>query len=385
MTLDAFDRAAVSARLLGHWFNFTTGHGLFSADAVDDGTRLLLHHLPETAPLRVLDMGCGYGALGLPVAARFPEADVLLADRDLLAVEYAGRNALAHGLGRVCCQGSLGYRDVVGADFDWVLCNVPARIGAEGVAYLVGEGARRLRPGGELRVVVIRDLVPVVAGLEALRGWRVRRVAEGARHAVFALGPLPSAAADHEALYRRDEVCVAAEGAPLRLERPHDISEDPSHLAEGLPLLLECLPKSPKGSVLCHRGGYGATAVALARRGAAVEAADRDLLALAYTARNARRLGAAVGLRPACWLGDALGEGAPWDLLVAEINTTAGEAVARCELALAPARARQVLWLGLSKWVKGLLKSPGAPAVLATRGAWCVLRQSGATPRKPSS
>src|SRR4051812_6838423 len=61
---------SVAAELLGRRFRFQTAPGLFSTDRIDDGTRLLLAHLPETAPATVLDVGCGYGALGLPVAAR---------------------------------------------------------------------------------------------------------------------------------------------------------------------------------------------------------------------------------------------------------------------------------------------------------------------------
>src|SRR5438552_4053498 len=99
----------VPAELLGRTFRFTTAPGLFSADRVDDGTRLLLDHLPTGVPSSVLDLGCGYGALGLPVAAKFDGARVVLVDRDTLAVEFSRRNAEAHRLSNVVTLPSLGY------------------------------------------------------------------------------------------------------------------------------------------------------------------------------------------------------------------------------------------------------------------------------------
>ncbi|MBI4603932.1 MAG: methyltransferase, partial [Planctomycetes bacterium] len=53
---------------------------LFSTAYVDPGTRLLLETLPERGPASFLDLGCGYGALGLAVAARYPGGRGLLAD-----------------------------------------------------------------------------------------------------------------------------------------------------------------------------------------------------------------------------------------------------------------------------------------------------------------
>lgn len=383
----AFNRTRISATLLDHSFAFATGHGLFSADRVDDGTLLLLDHLPPKAPESVLDMGCGYGALGLPVAAAFPGARMVLVDRDLLAVEYARFNAVEHTLDNVTAHGSLGYRDVQGQRFDWVLCNVPARIGPRAVAYLMGGGARCLAPGGELRVVVIRDLGPVVERMASERHWPVRKAADGARHVVYCMDALETGEDEHEALYLRDTVTVEAEGVRLSLDRPHDLSEEHSHRTEGLPLLMDCLPRKPTGRVVCHRCGYGAASVVLAQRGAQVVVADRDLLALVYTRRNAQRLGVRVEERAVPWLSAAFtGETGRVEWLVGEVNTTAGEDVARAEMAEAHLHARQMLWLCLGKWARSLLKStskpiPGMPTVLATRGAYCVMRQSGVSGR----
>src|SRR5690606_3714524 len=120
-------------------------------------------------PSSVLDLGCGWGALGLPIARAYADAACLLVDRDALAAHWSALNARSMGLANVVARPSLGYRDVEGR-FDWVLCNVPARIGAQAIEYIVGAGAALLSEAGELRVVVIRDLDPVMEAIAACTG-----------------------------------------------------------------------------------------------------------------------------------------------------------------------------------------------------------------------
>ena len=117
-------------KALGQTLALDVPWDVFASQAIDEGTLLLLQHLPEGEPRSVLDLGCGYGALGLPVAMRWPEARCLLVDRDLLAVAASAHNARALGLGNVEVRPGLGYRELAGERFDWVLCNVPARIGS---------------------------------------------------------------------------------------------------------------------------------------------------------------------------------------------------------------------------------------------------------------
>lgn len=360
----------VHARLLGHDFRFLAHEGLFSADRVDDGTRLLLAHLPQSAPGSVLDVGCGYGALGLPIAAAHPAARCLLVDRDLLAVAHSARNAASHGLGNVRAVGSLGYRDLGNETFDWIVCNVPARIGRAAIEYLLGGGASRLNAGGELRVVVINELGPVVESVAAGRGWDVRLAAAGERHKVYAQRPAQVSIDDHEELYRLDAVRVGAEA----FDRPHDVNEDAGHLREGVPLLLDCLPRTP-GRTLTWRAGYGPVPLLLAQRGARVVAADRDLLQLAFARRNATAHGLAIDPLPR----PDFGAPERFDLVVGELHASAGIETLGLELAASKVRldkGGQALWLGLAKTLKALAGPLGATrgTTVATRGAYSVVR-----------
>ena len=287
---------------------------VFATQRIDDGSLLLLQHLPDGEPGSVLDLGCGYGALGLPVAARWPGARALLIDRDLLAVAAAAHNARALGLANATVRPGLGYRGL-GQSFDWVLCNVPARIGPNAIRYLV-EGGRAL---GEVRIVVIRDLQPQVDAIEG-----TRRIALGPRHAVYAASPKPGPLPDDASVYARDQTRFF----DLALDRPHDASEDPDHAAR-LAVLADALPRAAPGSVLCFRSGYGALPLFAKRRwpAARVVAQDRDLLDTDFLRRNARALGLEVEVREALFPGE--GEFA---LVLGELSASAGEAVAAREL-----------------------------------------------------
>jgi 16S rRNA (guanine1207-N2)-methyltransferase len=381
----ALDHAVVTVPHLARSLRLATGHGLFSADRLDDGTRLLLAHLPAAleraeADVDVLDLGCGYGALGLPIAATRPNARVLLVDRDLVAVAYAARNAETLGLTNARCEGGLGLRDLAAdARFDVVLCNVPARLGDAAIAHLFESGAARLRPGGTLHAVVIRDLGPVVARVVPA----AREVARGARHVVVALdeGPITTSAASTDVSpYVRDTITV--EGT--RLTRPHDLGEDASHLREALPVLCDVLPRDCTGRrALVVRGGYGAIGLTLAARGAEVIAADRDLLATAFTRLNASQLGLRIDTREVAWLPEAAREDERFELVVAEVSDTAGTAATLREITSVRKRLAprgEALWLTRTKHVAPLvaaLEPHGrAPRPLATRGAFTVLRDA---------
>jgi 16S rRNA G1207 methylase RsmC len=78
--------------------NFQTTWGLFSPRGIDEGTRLLLNYLEVGESDTILDIGCGYGPLGLAMGRVAHKGEVHMVDKDYLAVEYANRNAIANGL-----------------------------------------------------------------------------------------------------------------------------------------------------------------------------------------------------------------------------------------------------------------------------------------------
>ena len=92
-----------SETLQRHELTFHTTWGLFSPREIDAGSRLLLEHIEVDEGTHSLDVGCGYGALGLTLAAMSPKGTATLIDKDFVAVEYCRRNAAANGLENTDC------------------------------------------------------------------------------------------------------------------------------------------------------------------------------------------------------------------------------------------------------------------------------------------
>jgi len=139
----------------GQLYRFFTDTGVFSKGRIDKGTDLLiksiLNHARIKAGDRVLDLGCGYGPLGIVIAAAFPGAVVVMTDINKRAAELAARNAALNGVSNVIAREGDGLAAFAGEpDFDCILMNPPIRAGKEKVFGLIRDAHVHLRPGGEL-------------------------------------------------------------------------------------------------------------------------------------------------------------------------------------------------------------------------------------------
>jgi 16S rRNA (guanine1207-N2)-methyltransferase len=163
LTKDQLDRLRAdidfSAELGGRVLHLHSTWGLFSPREIDEGTRLLLDHVEVTPGDDCLDLGCGYGPIGLTLAALAPAGRTLMVDKDFIAVEYANRNAARNALTNAHAQLSNGFAQVdPGLRFDVIASNIPAKVGKELLAILLHDAHARLRPGGRLYVVTINGL-----------------------------------------------------------------------------------------------------------------------------------------------------------------------------------------------------------------------------------
>ncbi|MGO4256103.1 class I SAM-dependent methyltransferase [Marmoricola sp. RAF53] len=165
-----FKRVPVRADVWGHWLELTTGSGVFAQGRLDIGTGVLLREQsPPESARRVLDLGCGYGVIGLAVAVAVPECVVTAVDVNERALLLANENAAAVG---VADRFTASLPDQVDPDatYDEIWSNPPIRIGKEALHDLLLTWLPRLEPDGRARLVVGKNL-----GSDSLAGWLTER------------------------------------------------------------------------------------------------------------------------------------------------------------------------------------------------------------------
>ena len=154
----------IQDQLLGHPMIFHTTWGLFSPKAIDAGTHLLLRHLEVKPDEQAIDLGCGYGPLGLAIAKSAPQGHCTLVDKDFVAVDYARKNAELNSISNVNIYLSNGLNQVPADQrFTLAVTNLPAKTGKEHYYLFFNDIKDRLEPGGRFYVVVITGLRQFIA------------------------------------------------------------------------------------------------------------------------------------------------------------------------------------------------------------------------------
>ena len=145
--------------LLGQTLSFRTTWGIFSPEAIDEGTKLLLEHMEIPEDADCLDIGCGYGPIGMTLARLAPQGRTVMVDKDFMAVEYANRNCAANGIGNARAMLSNGLQHIpADARFDLIVSNLPAKASKEQHYLFLYDSLARLKPGGRFYVVTINGL-----------------------------------------------------------------------------------------------------------------------------------------------------------------------------------------------------------------------------------
>lgn len=186
--LDPYTKKTVDFRYAGTTLQFAVAQSLFSSHRVDIGTDHLLKSLVDvdlSHARKILDLGCGYGPLGLALAQLAPNSEIHLVDRDALAVAFAQHNSALNNIPSVRAYGSLGYDDVKGRDFDVIVSNIPGKAGESVVrSFLLGAERVVLRDG-IIAVVVVSPLEELVEETLSTPGIETLLHRTTAAHAVF--------------------------------------------------------------------------------------------------------------------------------------------------------------------------------------------------------
>lgn len=168
-----------------------TDAGVFARGKLDRGTRLLIEAVDVPEGSAVLDLGCGYGPIGIVAAVLCPTCRVYMTDVNERACGLARRNALLNGASNAEVRCGAGFQPVTGMKFDLVLSNPPIRTGKQVLFGIIEEAVKHLKPGGKLVLVArtkqgaktlmrkLAEVFPTAREVEKGGGYRVMEGAVG--------------------------------------------------------------------------------------------------------------------------------------------------------------------------------------------------------------
>ncbi len=137
--------------LRGEDFIFHTGSGIFSPDRVDKGTKLLIEKAEVKSGDSILDLGCGYGAVGISIGKTVPKTKIILSDINERAVLLTNKNLKANQV-----KGKARSSDCfenIKDKFDVILLNPPQTAGKKLCFKMIEESKQFLKNGGNLQLV----------------------------------------------------------------------------------------------------------------------------------------------------------------------------------------------------------------------------------------
>ncbi|ELA09075.1 methyltransferase small [Moraxella macacae 0408225] len=148
-----------SQDVLGKTFHFSSTWGIFSPEKLDDGSLMLLDYIDFQHDDNSIDLGCGYGVLGMTASRECPNGQHLLIDKDFVAVEYAKLNCKNNQLHNANVQLSNGFYHVDKTQkFSLVMSNLPAKASKEQHYLYLLDAYEHMTTGGRFYVVTINGL-----------------------------------------------------------------------------------------------------------------------------------------------------------------------------------------------------------------------------------
>jgi 16S rRNA (guanine1207-N2)-methyltransferase len=144
----------IKTNLCGHNFEFLTSSSVFSKTRVDLGTRLLIETMVLPQKGVILDIGCGYGAVGIVAATLNKDLHVVMSDVNMRAVRLARHNVEVNHVFNAEVRYGYFFEPFAEFQFDLVLSNPPVSAGMESVKAIISGAANVLASGGNLQMVI---------------------------------------------------------------------------------------------------------------------------------------------------------------------------------------------------------------------------------------
>jgi len=139
-----------------HALTFETHPKLFSPSQIDKGTLAMLSCINFTAEDKVLDLGCGYGVVGITAAKHVPPGNVFMSDISETALKYARRNTDRNKVDGIHIIHSNAYQNINEAGFTIIASNPPYHADFSVPKLFIEKGFNRLAIGGKFYMVTKR-------------------------------------------------------------------------------------------------------------------------------------------------------------------------------------------------------------------------------------
>ena len=147
----------IRARILDFDLVLKSASGIFSAREIDTASKLLIENADIPTHSRILDLGCGYGMIGIVAAKSCPTCQVVLTDINKRAVKLAAENILLNRVGNAEARQGDIYESVQDGKFDVILLNPPMVAGRDVVMRMIKHAPEYLTKSGSLQIVANKN------------------------------------------------------------------------------------------------------------------------------------------------------------------------------------------------------------------------------------
>jgi len=151
------EKTVIKANIKGIDLIFKTSPEVFSPKSIDRGTLAMLNWVVFNDKVRVLDLGCGYGVVGILAAKILSPEQVVMVDNNPIAVQLSKENVILNDVQGITVYLSDGFNNMDESDFSLILCNPPYHADFSIPKHFIHKGFNRLRIGGRMVMVTKRE------------------------------------------------------------------------------------------------------------------------------------------------------------------------------------------------------------------------------------